>query len=62
MVGTVIIAAILSVVGIEFFLPIILGCYFGLIITVFFLDFLTNYFLHKINLFERLDKRRINSL
>ena len=49
--GSVVIAAILSVVGIEFFLPVILGCYFGLIIAVFLLGCLTNYLLHKINLF-----------
>ena len=59
--GSVIMAAILSLVRIEFFLPVILGCYFGLVITVFLLGCLTNYLLHKINLFERLSQRRTNA-
>jgi hypothetical protein len=59
--GAVTMAAILSLVGGEFFLPVIIGCYFALIMIFFVFGCLTNYFFHKIHLFERLGQRRTNS-
>jgi len=59
--GTVFIAALLNVVGTNFFLPLIVGCYLGAIAAVFTFGWLTNYLLHKIHLFERLNQRSANS-
>jgi hypothetical protein len=60
--GAVTIAAILSLVRIEFILPIIIGLYLGLITAVLLLGHLTNYLFHKIRLFERLSQRRTKAL
>ncbi len=58
--GSVVIAAILSLFGAQLFLPIIVGCYFGLILSVFLLGYMANRLFHKIRLFERLSQRKIN--
>jgi hypothetical protein len=56
--GSVTLAAILSLVPTIVVLPVIVGIYFGLIVIVYLLGFLVNYFFHKIHLFERLSQRR----
>ena len=54
--GSVVVAAILTLFGVQLFPPIIVGCYFGLIVSVFLLGYVTNRLFHKIRLFERLSQ------
>jgi len=54
--GSVAIAAILTLFGVQLFVPIIIGVYFGLIASVYLLGFMANRLFHKIHLFERLSK------
>ena len=56
--GSVTLALILGLVPSNLIMPIILGAYFGLILVVYILGFLVNYFFHKIHLFERLSQRK----
>jgi hypothetical protein len=56
--GSVVVATILTLVGVEFFLPIIAGCYLGLIASIFIFGYAANRMLHKIRLFERLSERK----
>ena len=56
--GSVVVAAILTLFGVQLFLPIIVGCYFGLIVSVFLLGYVTNRLFHKIRLFERLSQSK----
>ena len=56
--GLVAVSAVLSLLNGIFVLPILVGLYFGLILAVFSLGYLTNYFFHKIRLFERLGSKR----
>ena len=55
--GLVTVAAILSLVGSIFFVPIIIGLYVSLIITVMFFGYLINILFHKFRLFERLSQK-----
>ena len=52
--GIVAISTVLSLFNSVFVPLIIVGLYFGLILAVFSLGFLTNLFFHKISLFKRL--------
>jgi hypothetical protein len=45
--GSVVVATILTLVGVEFFLPIIAGCYLGLIASIFIFGYAANRMLHK---------------
>jgi len=56
--GLVAVTTVLSLFSSAFVLPIVLGLYFGLILAVFFLGCLANYFFHKIRLFERLGNKK----
>lgn len=56
--GTVTIAAILTLIGVQLFIPVIAVSYFGLIASVYFLGYITNRLFHKIHLFERLNKTK----
>jgi hypothetical protein len=49
-------SAILSLLGSQFFLPIIVGLYFLVMATALILGYLTNYLFHKIRLFEKLNQ------
>ncbi len=59
--GSVAIAAILTLFGTQLFVPVIVGVYFGLIVSVYLLGYVTNRLFHKIHLFERLSKGKTNS-
>jgi hypothetical protein len=59
--GSVAIAAILTLFGVQLFLPVIIGAYFGLIASVYMLGYITNKLFHKIHLFERLSKDETHS-
>ena len=59
--GSVVVAAILTLFGVQLFLPIIAGCYLALVASVFFLGYGVNRLFHKIRLFERLSQRRGDS-
>jgi len=54
--GTTALSAILSLLGSQFFLPIIVGLYFLVMASALILGYLTNYLFHKICLFERLNQ------
>jgi hypothetical protein len=56
--GSVVVAAILTLFGVELFLPIIAGCYLGLIASIFIFGYAANRMFHKIRLFERLSERK----
>ncbi len=56
--GSVVVAAILTLFGVQLFLPIIAGCYLGLVASIFLMGFGANRLFHKIRLFERLSQRR----
>jgi hypothetical protein len=56
--GTVAVSAVLSLFSGVFVLPLIVGLYFGLILAVFALGCLTNYFFHKVGLFRRLGHKK----
>jgi hypothetical protein len=56
--GSVVVAAILTLFGVELFLPIIAGCYLGLIASIFIFGYAANRIFHKIRLFERLSERK----
>jgi hypothetical protein len=59
--GSVAIAAILTLFGVQLFLPVIIGAYFGLIASVYMLGYIANRLFHKIHLFERLSKDETHS-
>ena len=56
--GSVVVAAILTLFGVQLFLPIMAGCYFALVASVFILGYGANRLFHKIRLFERLSQNK----
>ena len=59
--GSVVVAAILTLFGVQIFLPIMVGCYLILVASIFLLGYGANRLFHKIRLFERLSQRRGDS-
>jgi hypothetical protein len=57
--GAVAVSFILSIFGDQYFIPIIAGLYFLVLVVALLLGYLTNYLFHKIRLFERLSQRTI---
>jgi hypothetical protein len=57
--GAIAVAAILSIFGTQYFIPIITGLYFLVLGVALLLGYLTNYLFHKIRLFERLSQKTI---
>jgi hypothetical protein len=56
--GATALAAILSIFGTQFLLPLIAGLYFLVLVAALILGYITNYLFHKIRLFERLTPDR----
>ncbi len=54
--GSVVVAAILTLFGVQLFLPIMAGCYLALVASIFLMGHGANGLFHKIRLFERLSK------
>jgi hypothetical protein len=59
--GSVVVAVILTLFGVQLFLPIMAGCYLALVASICILGFGANRLFHKIRLFERLSHRRGDS-
>ncbi len=60
--GSVVDAAILTLFGVQLFLPSMVGCCLALVGSVFLLGYGANRLFHKIRLFERLNQNRRKQL
>ena len=56
--GASFLAAILTIVGIHYFLPLVVGLYFLVMGVALLLGYGTRYLFHKIHLFERISQRK----
>jgi hypothetical protein len=57
--GSIAVAAIVSIFGVGFFLPIIIGLYFAVLTAVLLLGYLANQVFRKIRLFDRLSQKSV---
>jgi hypothetical protein len=57
--GTVAVTAIVSLVGGQFFVPIVVGLYFGVLALVLSFGYLANFVFHRIRLYDRLSQKSI---
>jgi hypothetical protein len=55
--GQLALATILSIIPSQFIIPMIIGCYIGLVFAVFAIGCLVNLLLHKTRLIERFPKK-----
>jgi hypothetical protein len=58
--GATALSVILSLLGSQFFVPIIVALYFFVMAIALILGYITNYIFHKIRLFERLNQYNTN--
>jgi len=59
--GAVAVAAIVSMFGIRFFLPIVATLYLVVVTVILLLGYLSNYVFHKIHFFERINQRTVKT-